>query len=128
VLHALSINQKGERVSYLKFLVIAGIEQDANGCHRIITRDELWSFFDYPRDSAWAALRDELSQRIKQKSDIEKCVVSIFRLVDGTHGLLDASKGTMYNAAFFTAAVMSNLIENVWPRTRRKTLKCWLIH
>jgi hypothetical protein len=53
----------------LKLLVTALIEQNANGFRRIITRDELWSFLDYPRDSVCAESRDELPQRMKQKID-----------------------------------------------------------
>jgi hypothetical protein len=38
--HALSINQKSERVSYSKFLLRALMEQKASGFQRIITGDE----------------------------------------------------------------------------------------
>jgi hypothetical protein len=38
--HALSVNQKGERVSYSKFLLMALMEQKASGFQRTITRDE----------------------------------------------------------------------------------------
>jgi hypothetical protein len=34
------------------------------------------------------------------------------------------AKLTMYNAAFFTDAVMLYFIQNVKSRTHRKTLKC----
>jgi hypothetical protein len=43
--------------------------------------------------------------------------------VNGIHSLRGVPKGTMYNIAFFTDAVMPSLIENTRSRTRRKTLK-----
>jgi hypothetical protein len=48
--------------------------------------------------------------------------------VNGICSLLDVRKGATYNTAFFTDAVMPSLIESVGSRTRRKTLKDWLIH
>jgi hypothetical protein len=54
------------------------MEQKASDFQRIITGDELWFFFYDPRDSIWAMSRDELWQGIKQKIDMEKCLVSIF--------------------------------------------------
>jgi hypothetical protein len=53
-------------------------------------------FFLYPRDSVWAALRDELPQRIKQKTDMEKCLASILSSVDGIGSLLNVPKGTTH--------------------------------
>jgi hypothetical protein len=67
MLHTLSINQKSQRVSYSKLLLTSLTAQKASGSQRIIPGDELWFFVDYPRDLMWAASRDELPQRVKQK-------------------------------------------------------------
>jgi hypothetical protein len=69
VQYTLSINEKSKRGSYSKLLLTARMEQKATGFQRITNGDELWFVLDYPRGSAWAASRDELPQRIKQKND-----------------------------------------------------------
>jgi hypothetical protein len=103
------------------------MEQKASDFQRIITGDGLWFFFRCPGDSVLAASRGELPQSIKQKIDTEKCLVSIPWSVNEIPSLLNVFKGTTYNTAFFTDAVMPSLIENVRSRTRRKMLKRWLI-
>jgi hypothetical protein len=103
------------------------MEQKASGFQRIIIRDES-RFFYYSRDLVRLASLDQLLQRIGQKIDTEKCLVSILRSVNGIHGLLDVPKWTVYNPAFFPDAVMPCLIENIGSRTRRKGLKGRLIH
>jgi hypothetical protein len=50
---------------YSKLFLTALMEQKASGFQWIITRNGSWFLFDYPRDSVWAASRDELSQSIK---------------------------------------------------------------
>jgi hypothetical protein len=122
----LLIKQKIDRVLYLKLLVTALMKEKASNFQGIITGDESRFFFDSPRDSVWAALRDELLQPIKQKIETENCPVSILWSVNGIRSPLDVPKGTTYNTAFFTDAVMLSLTENVRSRTRRKTLKGWL--
>jgi hypothetical protein len=47
------------------------MEQKASGFQRIITGDESWFFFYYPRDSVQAELCNEFPECIKQKSDME---------------------------------------------------------
>jgi hypothetical protein len=47
----------------------------------------------YPRDSIWAAPRDDLPHRIKQKIGTEKCLISIVWSVNGIYRLLDVLKG-----------------------------------
>jgi hypothetical protein len=89
------------------------MERKASDFQRIITEDESWFFLYYLRGSIWAVSRDELPQRIKQKTDTEKCLVSVLWSVNGIYSLLDVPKGTTYNTEFFTNAVMSDLIENV---------------
>jgi hypothetical protein len=73
------------------------MEQKANGFQRIVIEDKSWFFPYYPRDSVWAASRDELPQRIKQKINTEKFLVSIIWSVNGIHSLFDVPKRTTYN-------------------------------
>jgi hypothetical protein len=113
VSHALSINQKSERVLYSKLRLTALMEQKASGFQPIITGTELWFFFSSPLDSVWAASRDEFPQRIKQKIDMETCLVSIPWSVNGINSYFNVPKGTMYNTALFTDVVIPSLIENV---------------
>jgi hypothetical protein len=94
VLHALSINQNSERVSYSKLLLVALMEQKASSFQRIITGDEPWLLFYYARHSVWVTSRDGRPQHIKKKNDMEKCLVSILWSVNGIHSLLDVPKGT----------------------------------
>jgi hypothetical protein len=112
----------------LKFLLAALMEPKASGFQRILTGDESRFFFYYPRDLVWAASRGELPQRIKRKSDTEKCSVSLLWSVNRIDSFLDLPKGTTYNITSFIDALMLSLIENVWLQTRRKTLKGWFIH
>jgi hypothetical protein len=68
----------------------------------------------YPRDSARAASRNDISHRIKQKIDIRKWLVWILRSVNGIHSLLNVLKGITYNIAFFIGAVViPSLIKNI---------------
>jgi hypothetical protein len=53
-------------MSHSKLLLTALMEQKANGFQRIIFGDESGLFLYYPRDSIWAASRDELPQCIKR--------------------------------------------------------------
>jgi hypothetical protein len=41
------------------------------------TGDESWFYSYNPPDAAWAASRDEVSERIKGKIDIAKCLNSV---------------------------------------------------
>jgi hypothetical protein len=73
---------------------------------RNVTGDGSRFLVYYLRDLIWEAPRDELPQRIKRKIDTEKCLVSIFWLVNRIHSLRDVPKGTTYNTAFVTDAIM----------------------
>jgi hypothetical protein len=110
--HALSINQKKERLLYSKFLLTVLIEQKASGFQQIIAGDASWPFRCYLCDSVSAASRDEVSQSIKHKIETEKCLVSVPWSVNAIPSLL-MPRGTTYSTAFFTDAVMPSLIENV---------------
>jgi hypothetical protein len=65
--HALSINRKSERASSSKLLLTVLMEQTADGSQRIITGNESWFFFCYPRDLTWVVSRNALPRRTKQK-------------------------------------------------------------
>jgi hypothetical protein len=69
------------------------MEQTANGFQQFITGDESWFFLYYPRDSVWAAPHDEFPQCVKQKTDTEKCLVSILCSVNEIPSLLVCPKG-----------------------------------
>jgi hypothetical protein len=122
-------NQSEERKSVIFEAPSDGTDgTESERFQRIITRDESWFFFYYPRDSVWAASPDEPPQRIKHKIDAEKCLVSVLWSVDGIHSLLDVPKETTNSTAFFIHVVMPNLIESVLSRTLGKMLKGWPIH
>jgi hypothetical protein len=104
------------------------MEEKASGFQQIITGDESWFFLDYPRHSLGAASCHEFLQHIKQKTDMEKCLVSMLLSVSGVHSCCDVQKGTMYSSALFTDAVMPGLIEDIRSRTLRKISEGWLIH
>jgi hypothetical protein len=101
VSHVLSSNQKSERVTYSSLLLEVLEEAQRTGFERIITGDESWFFLSYPHNSAWTTSRDELPEKVSQKIDIEKCLISIFSSVNGIHTLLDVPKWSTYNTAFF---------------------------
>jgi hypothetical protein len=105
---ALSINQESERILYSKLILM---EQKVSSLRPIITADESRFFLYYSRDSVWVASHDELPRRIKQKTDTEKCLVSILWSVNGIHSLHDVPRGKTYKTAFFTDAVLTSLIE-----------------
>jgi hypothetical protein len=104
------------------------MRQKATGFQQIITGNKSWFFFYHPRDSVRVTSRDELPQRIKQRIDTEECLVSIHWSVNGIHSFLNVPKGITYNTTFFIDFGLPSLIENFRSRTRRKTLKGWLIH
>jgi hypothetical protein len=54
-------------------------------------------YFEYPHAAVWASSRDEIPEKIKQKIDIEKYLISIIWSINGIHSLLDVPKGIVYN-------------------------------
>jgi hypothetical protein len=73
------------------------MEEKGSGFQGIFTGDDSWFFLYYLCDSIWAASRDdELPQRIRQKIDTEKCLISILWSVNGIYSLLDVFKGRRY--------------------------------
>jgi hypothetical protein len=126
--HILSSNQKTVRMSDSRLILRALEEKQGANCKRIITGDESCLFLYYPRDSTGAVSRDNLPERIRQKIDTEKCLISVFGSVDGIHSLIAVPKGTSYNSTFFYSAVMPSWVAKLTSGTRRKTLKGFLIH
>jgi hypothetical protein len=111
-----------------RLFLTALMEHKVAGFQRIMTGDVACFFFYCARDSVWAASRNELPQRTRQKTETEKVLDSILWSVDGIHSFVDVPKGTTYNTGLFTDVVILSLIENVRSRTDRKRLKGWLIH
>jgi hypothetical protein len=93
------------------------------GFERIITGDKSWLFLSYPHDSAWGASRDELRERVTQKIDTEKCLISILWSVNAIQSLSDAPKGNTYNIAFFSRQGVRSSIHGITFHGRRKTLE-----
>jgi histone-lysine N-methyltransferase SETMAR len=126
--HSISSNQKSERVSYSNLLLAALEESRQTGFERLITGDESWFYISYPHESVWAASREDVPERLRQKIDTEKCLISILWSVNGIHSLLDIPKGMTYNTAFLCDTVIPSLIADITSRGRRKTLKGFMVH
>jgi hypothetical protein len=75
--HSLDDTQKAEQVSLSAELVRVLKENQKTGLGSIITGDESWFCFEYPHQSVWGPSRDEVSEKIKQKIDTEKCLISV---------------------------------------------------
>jgi transposase len=110
VTHALNSSQKAERVT-LSHEILAVLESDPrNSFQNVITGDESWFFLYYPRFSIWAQSRDEVPERMSQKIDSEKCLISALWSVNGIHRLEDVPKGTSYDSAFFCDIIVPRLV------------------
>jgi hypothetical protein len=81
------------KTSYSKLFLTPLIEQKTSGFQRITTEYESWLFPSYSCDSVWAASRDQLPQRIKQKIDAEKCLMSILGWLTESTVFLSCPKG-----------------------------------
>jgi hypothetical protein len=126
--HALSPNQKSERVTYSNLLLEVLEEAQRTGFERVITGDESSFFLSDPHNSAWATSRDELPERVSPKIGIEKGVISVFWSANGSHSLFDVPKGSTYNTAFFCDQVIPSLVQRITSRGRRKALQGFMIH
>jgi hypothetical protein len=62
------------------------------------------------------------------KAHREKCLISIPWSVNGIYSGFHVPNGTAYNTTLFTDVVMPGPIENMASKSRRKTLKGWVIH
>jgi hypothetical protein len=126
--YALNSSQKAERVM-LSHEILAVLESDRrNSFQNVITGDESWFFLCYLRDSIWAQSRDEVSERISQKIDSEKCLISVFWCVNGIHSLADMPKGSIYDSVFFCDIIVSRLVQGLCSDSARRSLKGCYIH
>jgi hypothetical protein len=77
----------------------------------------------HPHNSGWAASSDELPERMRQKIDGEKCLISILWGLNRIHSLIDIAKGIPYNTALFCEQVVPSLVADITSPGRWKTLK-----
>jgi hypothetical protein len=126
--HSLDDSQKAERVSLSADLLKILLEDQETFFANVLTGDESWFYFEYPHESIWAPSRDDVPEKIEQKIDTEKCLISIIWSVNGIHSLLDVPKGTTYNSTFFCDIVVPDLLANVCAQRRRRTLKGLIVH
>jgi hypothetical protein len=54
--------------------------QGQNKFDHVITNDKSWFYFEYLHAVVWTSSRDEVRERIKQRNDIEKCLILIICL------------------------------------------------
>jgi hypothetical protein len=76
--HALDANQTAERVTLSHVILLAFQSVRTPGFQSTITGEESCFFLYYPRDSIWASSRDEVPERVSQKIDTKKCLISLF--------------------------------------------------
>jgi hypothetical protein len=84
--------------------------------------------FEYFRRSCWAANPEDVSEIPKQKTQSEKCFISIFWGRTGIKSMLYVSKGEKYNITFFVESVVPDLVEHVCQESRRKSLRNIVVH
>jgi hypothetical protein len=95
----------------------------STGFQSAITGDESWFFLYYPRYSIWALSRDEVPERVSQRIDTEKCLISLLWPVNGIDSPGDVQKGSTYNSALFCDTAIPNLFDGITSHSRRKSLK-----
>jgi hypothetical protein len=126
--YAWDANQKTERVTLSHELLAVLETSHPTGFQNIITGDESWFFLYYPRSSIWAHSREEVPERLSQKIDWEKCLVSILWSVTGIRSLVDVPRGTAYNSAFLCEIIVPSLVDGICSHSRRKSLKGLYLH
>jgi hypothetical protein len=67
VAHSLNSNQNTERVTRWHGLLEVLEKDEEDDFRNILTRDESRFYLKYSHESAWAASRDEVLEKIKQK-------------------------------------------------------------
>jgi hypothetical protein len=72
--------------------------------------------------------RDEVPERISQKIDSEKCLISVLWSVNGIHSLGDVPKVTTYDSAFFCDLIVPRLVQGLCSDSARRSLKGCSIH
>jgi hypothetical protein len=119
--HALSINQKSERVSSSKLLPTALMAQKASGFQRLITGDKLWFFLSI---IFMMSILNALSVKMPRK----RAWFRSFGWLTESTVFLMCPKGQCTTRSSPLNAVMPSLIANIWSQTRRKTVKGLLIY
>jgi hypothetical protein len=76
--HAMDAKQKAERVTLSHGILSLIQSVRSPDFQSVITGDELLFVLSYPRDSTWASSRDEVSERVSQKMNMEKWLISLF--------------------------------------------------
>jgi hypothetical protein len=126
--HALSSNQQHARITYSSLLLEVLETTQRTGFQRIITGHESWFSLYSSHDSVWTTSRDELPERVTQRIDTEKCLISIPWFLDGIHSLIDVPKGNTSNTTFFCNQVVPSLIHGITSHSRRTAVQGFMIH
>jgi hypothetical protein len=122
------MNHKSERVILSHGIPSVLQNVRSTGFQSVITGDGLWFILYYLHGSIWASSRYEVPERVSQKIDTEKCLISRLSFVNGTHSLVDVPQDSTYHSAFFCDIVVANLFEGITVHSRRKSLNGLYIH
>jgi hypothetical protein len=75
--HSLDSNQKAERVTLSHRLLEILEKDEENDFYNVLAGYEFWFYLEYSHESATAESRDEIPERIRQKINTEKCLISV---------------------------------------------------
>jgi hypothetical protein len=67
----------------------------------------------YPRNAIWTHSREDVPERLSQKIDIEKCLISVLWSVTDIHSLVDVPKGGSYNLQLLCEIIIPSLVDEV---------------
>jgi hypothetical protein len=126
--HALDTNPNAESATLSHGILSILSSVCSPGFQSVITGDQSWFFICYFHDSIWASSRDEVPERVSQKIDTEKCLISLLWSVSGIHSLVDVPKGNTYHSTFFCDPVVPSMFDGITLHSRRKSLKSLYIH
>jgi hypothetical protein len=121
VSHTLDTNQKAERVTLSHGILSALRSIRFTGFQSAITRDESRFFLYFPRDLIWAASRDDVPERVSQKINTEKCLISLLWSLNGIHSPVDVLKGSTDNSTLFCDPAVPNVFDGITLHSRRST-------
>jgi hypothetical protein len=107
--YALVMNRKAERVTFAHGIVSALQSIHSAGLQSLVTGYESWFFLDCLCDSIWASSRDETPKRASQKSDTEKCLISLLWSANGIYSLFNVLKGSTHNSTLFCDIVVPKI-------------------
>jgi hypothetical protein len=94
----------------------------------MVTGNKSRFYFEYPHAAVWATLRDEVPERIKQKTDNEKSLVSIVWFINGIHSPLDVPRGIANINPFFYDSIVFGFVESICAHSQRKTVRDIMMH